>query len=70
MDRRSIACSILLVCAGAAAAVEPDSTDAVEDGMVVCASKAGERQSCPADTSAGVTLVESMGPGGCELGRT
>ncbi len=37
---------------------------------VVCASQRGERQTCAADTRSGVTLVTSLGPGACELGRT
>ena len=37
---------------------------------IVCGSKAGERQSCAANTSAGVTLVKPLGPAACELGRT
>ena len=37
---------------------------------VVCGSKPGERQTCAADTSNGVALVRSVGPGACELGRT
>ena len=37
---------------------------------VACASKSGERQHCPADTSAGVTLVRSTGEVACLLGRT
>ncbi len=37
---------------------------------VTCASKPGERQHCPADTSAGVALVESTGASACLLGKT
>jgi hypothetical protein len=37
---------------------------------VVCGSKAGERQVCAANTSAGVTLVTSLGTGICERGQT
>ena len=37
---------------------------------VVCASKPGERSSCPAETSNGVTLVKSTGPAACLLGKT
>jgi hypothetical protein len=37
---------------------------------VTCSSKEGERQSCPADTSAGVALQRSGGPGECLLGKT
>jgi hypothetical protein len=37
---------------------------------VVCASTAGERQACAADTRGGVTLVQTFGPVACELGTT
>ncbi|MBP2647443.1 MAG: hypothetical protein H6Q77_1067, partial [Gemmatimonadetes bacterium] len=37
---------------------------------VVCASKEGERQTCAADTQAGVTLLKSTGTVACELGTT
>jgi hypothetical protein len=37
---------------------------------VTCASKAGERQACPADTSKGVALGRSTGDAACLLGHT
>lgn len=37
---------------------------------VTCASTAGSRSQCAADTSAGVTLMRSTGPGQCLLGNT
>jgi hypothetical protein len=37
---------------------------------VRCASKEGERIHCPADTSAGVVLVQSTGGSACLLGKT
>ena len=37
---------------------------------VTCSSKAGERQICLADTSAGVALGRSMGDAACLLGKT
>jgi hypothetical protein len=37
---------------------------------VTCASQAGERQHCAADTSAGVALQNSTGTGECLLGKT
>ena len=37
---------------------------------VTCSSKEGERQNCPADTSAGVALQRSLGPAECLLGKT
>jgi hypothetical protein len=38
--------------------------------LLVCDSKAGERNVCPADTSAGVALMKSTGPAACLLGKT
>jgi hypothetical protein len=38
--------------------------------IVACASKAGERKVFPAETSAGVTLVQSTGVAACLLGKT
>ena len=46
--------------AGAAQSVNP--------GVVVCGSKAGERQTCAADTTKGVTLAKSTGTVACMLG--
>ena len=37
---------------------------------VRCTSAIGERQHCAADTSAGVMLARSIGPGACLLGKT
>ncbi len=37
---------------------------------VTCASKPGERQHCPADTSKGVILAKSAGEAPCLLGKT
>ena len=37
---------------------------------VSCASKAGERTQCAADTTAGVVLVRSTGTAACLLGKT
>jgi hypothetical protein len=41
-----------------------------QPAAVTCSSKEGERQSCPADTSAGIALQRSLGPGECLLGKT
>src|SRR6516164_6887363 len=41
-----------------------------QSATVTCSSKEGERQNCPADTSAGVALQRSLGPGECLLGKT
>ena len=54
----------------AAASVYAVEQSAAPSTDVVCGSQPGERQTCAADTSKGVTLVRSVGPGACELGRT
>jgi hypothetical protein len=41
-----------------------------QTATVTCSSKAGERQTCPADTSKGVALARSMGDAACLLGKT
>src|SRR4029453_5319027 len=38
--------------------------------VISCASKIGERQVCPSDTSRGVVLARSYGESGCLLGKT
>jgi len=53
--------------AGAAA---PQVQAATVPATVICSSKAGERQQCPADTSAGVALQKSTGTAACLLGKT
>ncbi len=47
-------------------------SQAAEDSsrIVACASVGGQRQHCPADTSAGVALVKSTGAAACLLGKT
>ena len=67
--------AVALVVLAAALPCTPASVGAAEQTAdpstdVVCGSKAGERETCAADTSKGVTLVRSSGPGACELGRT
>jgi hypothetical protein len=55
---------------------DPPATAASASGQqpvaatIPCASKPGERTSCPADTSAGVILLRSTGQAPCLLGRT
>ncbi len=51
--------------------VAQDSTaSAPKPPNVVCASKAGERQTCAADTQGGVTLMRDYGAVACVLGTT
>src|SRR5580765_4696442 len=48
----------------------PSQVQAPAPQSVTCASKVGERNSCPADTSAGIVLLRSTGDGPCLLGKT
>ncbi len=64
----SLAVIVLASSVGATAAAAQDSTARVPD--VVCASKPGERQSCAANTGAGVTLLRETGSLACVLGVT
>jgi Protein of unknown function (DUF3011) len=57
----------LLAVSAAAAELEGGSGSAA---TVQCTSGIGERQHCPADTSAGVLLARSTGPAACLLGKT
>jgi len=47
-----------------------DSQPTAATETIACASKAGERQHCAADTAAGVVLVTSTGTAECLLGKT
>ena len=71
LHRSAIALAALLAMCTIPAVTRAQGADAAAPlPNVLCASKAGERQSCPADTRKGVELVRSSGPGACELGRT
>jgi hypothetical protein len=67
---------VLAVCLATAAihrglgAQEAANGDGGPAPDVVCASKGGERQTCAADTKAGVTLLRSVGPSACVLGAS
>jgi len=54
----------------AAQAAEPATPPSRPVPTVVCASKPGEREHCPANTSKGVALVKSSGESACLLGKT
>ena len=57
--------------AAAAPAGTPQATDQpATPPRLVCASEAGTRTQCGADTSAGVVLVRSTGSAACLLGKT
>jgi hypothetical protein len=47
-----------------------DAPAQTPQSAIVCGSKAGDRQTCAADTSGGVTLVRTLGSAACDLGRT
>jgi hypothetical protein len=64
-----IALALAMTPAVVAADDQPTSGAATVQ-TVTCAAKAGERQACPADTSAGVVLVKSDDSGKCLLGKT
>ncbi len=52
------------------AASVSEAAPGVQAGTVACSSKTGERNHCPADTSAGVALMRSTGTATCLLGKT
>ena len=58
----------LTFAAGTAGAQE--ATPANDTVMMVCASKAGERQACAADTSGGVSLVTVLNAAVCERDKS
>jgi hypothetical protein len=64
--------SFLLLMMGStfASTTEPQAGGAEATTSIVCGSTTGERQSCAASTTGGVTLVKSLGVAACELGRT
>jgi hypothetical protein len=70
--------AVWLMATPVAAQVAPPSTPAASPApppttaapTIACASKPGERQHCPADTSKGVVLAKSSGEFPCMLGRT
>jgi Protein of unknown function (DUF3011) len=47
-----------------------ETSTSLQAATVSCASKAGEREHCSADTSAGVALVRSTGTAPCLLGKS
>ena len=60
--------SMVIVAMGMALPVAAQPVDPAV--AVVCGSKPGERQTCAADTTGGVTLVRSTGTVACELGTS
>jgi hypothetical protein len=69
--RAAVLAAALGLAALLTAASSPAQTLNPEGAMKVpCASKPGEREYCPADTSHGVVLVRSLGEAPCLLGKT
>jgi predicted porin len=58
-----------MVGAGADAAAQPAPTPSARR-TIDCGAAVGERNTCAADTAAGVVLVRQAGEGSCVLGRT
>ena len=68
MTRLVLRASVLVVATGM---IAPVAAQPVDPGVaVVCGSQPGERQTCAADTTGGVTLVRSTGTVACELGTS
>ncbi len=68
MTRLALCASVLVVATGMTVPVAAQPVDPAV--TVVCGSKPGERQTCAADTTGGVTLVRSTGTVACELGTS
>jgi hypothetical protein len=68
----SRAMMVLLILSGLAIprGASAGNVGVAEETTIVCGSKAGERATCAANTSGGVTLVKALGTAECELGRT
>jgi hypothetical protein len=56
--------------AAAASGTSTGFGPAATQDRITCQSRAGERQQCAADTSAGVALIKSTGESSCLLGKT
>ena len=70
--RRAVPCIVGAACLlwlGALPAPTLAEPATAGSDVVSCSSKIGERQQCPADTSAGVALVRSTGTTPCLLGK-
>jgi hypothetical protein len=67
--RCALLAAVMMTVTAAAAAAQP-APASTTTSQLVCASRPGERQTCAADTSAGVTLVTVLGAAVCERGKT
>lgn len=63
-------CLVLMALVLPRSAEARQSAAATPPASIVCGSKAGERQTCAANTAGGVTIVKQLGTAACELGRT
>jgi hypothetical protein len=68
MTRLALKMMLVMVPITIATSASAQTTDPAV--AVVCGSKPGERQTCAADTTGGVTLVRSTGAVSCELGKS
>ncbi len=69
---RAALVAAVLNAASASAAYAQSATDPTPEqpNTVTCESREGEREYCPANTSAGVALLRSTGTAPCLLGKT
>jgi DUF3011 family protein len=67
---RGTTAACTLVALMIAPAFAQDAPAPAGQGRISCASRAGDREHCAANTSAGVALVKSTGASPCLLGRT
>jgi hypothetical protein len=69
LDCRTVAvCASLVAINGVALAQDAQGSPGSTHVTVTCASQAGERRECAANTSAAVTLMKSTGAAACLLG--
>ena len=67
---RAVIGGFLFVMVFAAANARAQTPAPAVQNTIPCVSEPGQRQLCPADTSAGVALVRSTGAAPCLLGKT
>jgi Protein of unknown function (DUF3011) len=65
-----VAAALDAACASASYAQSATDPTPEQPNTITCESREGERQYCPANTSAGVALVRSTGTAPCLLGKT
>lgn len=60
----------ILLALGSTTALAQEATPPPDTVMVVCASRTGERQTCAADTSGGVSLVTAINAASCDRDKS